>query len=117
MAPVSYTHLDVYKRQMLYRSQTGKPLSELDHKFVQHMRVENPGMELSVPKMCIRDSLTRWKIKYIVKLKCIRARQLEIAAAQETLRGKYPGGVLKREGESSEDVYKRQFPRCPPHGK
>lgn len=31
-----------------YRSQSGKPLSELDGKFVQHMRVENPDMELSV---------------------------------------------------------------------
>ena len=41
-------------------------------------------------------------LEYIVKLKCIRARQLEIAAAQEALRGKYPGGVLKREGESSD---------------
>ena len=40
---------DVVDQWMLYRSQTGKPLSELDHKFVQHMRVENPGMELSVP--------------------------------------------------------------------
>ena len=39
---------DVVDQWMLYRSQTGKPLSELDHKFVQHMRVENPGMELSV---------------------------------------------------------------------
>ena len=33
---------------MLYRSQPGKPLSELDAKFVRHMRVENPGVELSV---------------------------------------------------------------------
>ena len=39
---------DVVDQWMLYRSQTGKLLSELDHKFVQHMRVENPGMELSV---------------------------------------------------------------------
>ena len=42
---------DVVDQWMLYRSQTGKPLSELDHKFVQHMRVENPGMELSVPTL------------------------------------------------------------------
>ena len=42
---------DVVDQWMLYRSQTGKPLSELDHKFVQHMRVENPGVELSVPTL------------------------------------------------------------------
>ena len=42
---------DVVDQWMLYRSQTGKLLSELDHKFVQHMRVENPGMELSVPTL------------------------------------------------------------------
>ena len=39
---------DVVDQWMLYRSQPGKPLSELDAKFVRHMRVENPGMELSV---------------------------------------------------------------------
>ena len=39
---------DVVDQWMLYRSQPGKPLSELDAKFVRHMRVENPGQELSV---------------------------------------------------------------------
>ena len=39
---------DVVDQWMLYRSQPGKPLSELDAKFVRHMHVENPGMELSV---------------------------------------------------------------------
>ena len=39
---------DVVDQWMFYRSQPGKPLSELDAKFVRHMRVENPGMELSV---------------------------------------------------------------------
>lgn len=39
---------DVVDQWMLYRNQPGKPLSELDAKFVRHMRVENPGMELSV---------------------------------------------------------------------
>ena len=52
-------------------------------------------------RLCV-DNLTRWKIRYKIKMKGIRARQLEIAAAQEALRGKYPGGVLKREGESSD---------------
>ena len=42
---------DVVDQWMLYRSQPGKPLSELDRKFVQHMRVENPGIELSVPTL------------------------------------------------------------------
>lgn len=39
---------DVVDQWMFYRSQPGKPLSELDAKFVRHMRVENPGQELSV---------------------------------------------------------------------
>ena len=39
---------DVVDQWMLYRSQPGKSLSELDAKFVRHMRVENPGQELSV---------------------------------------------------------------------
>ena len=39
---------DVVDQWMLYRSQPGKPLSELDAKFVRHMRAENPGQELSV---------------------------------------------------------------------
>lgn len=39
---------DVVDQWMFYRSQPGKPLSELDAKFVRHMRVENPGVELSV---------------------------------------------------------------------
>lgn len=39
---------DVVDQWMFYRSQPGKPLSELDAKFVRHMHVENPGMELSV---------------------------------------------------------------------
>ena len=42
---------DVVDQWMLYRSQPGKPLSELDAKFVRHMRVENPGVELSVPTL------------------------------------------------------------------
>ena len=42
---------DVVDQWMFYRSQPGKPLSELDAKFVRHMRVENPGMELSVPTL------------------------------------------------------------------
>ena len=41
-------------------------------------------------------------LEYIVKLKCIRARQLEVAAAQGASRGKYPGGILKRAGEGSD---------------
>ena len=42
---------DVVDQWMFYRSQPGKPLSELDAKFVRHMRVENPGVELSVPTL------------------------------------------------------------------
>ena len=52
-------------------------------------------------RLCV-DNLTRWKIRYRVKLRCIRARQLEVAAAQGASRGKYPGGILKRAGEGSD---------------
>lgn len=42
---------DMVDQWEAYRSQPGKPLSELDGKFVQHMRVENPELELSVPTL------------------------------------------------------------------
>ena len=58
MISVSYTHLDVYKRQVRMFSLDNRSYSLFEKKFVagyQFMKVERNGADTVYRKMCIRD--------------------------------------------------------------
>ena len=87
---------DVYKRQVY-----GGAVRFMNGSGLAATKKPKNGAVCKEERLCV-DNLTRWKIRYRVKLRCIRARQLEVAAAQGASRGKYPGGILKRAGEGSD---------------
>ena len=73
IAPVSYTHLDVYKRQVIWRSSAQMPaLIFTARERMARLSVSFPPRPFpSMRKMCIRDSFWLFLLFYTVRFLCV----------------------------------------------